>query len=363
EEQWAYHQARWDPSTLDREQAYQERLADMRERFTVAAEGGRSPIVHCEVPTNDYPRPLRYTPHPFETIKLLKAIAGLGADKLSAWGRINPAELVPWDVNLAAMKAINADIDADPAQLVRRIAVDWVGEDYADVLVQVWEKGDRAITRRPLWSHSFSGNHFALPGPLVPDLGALQPAECAYYRTLAMDDLEQINGLGFFLPFEPEERVRGYVLNTLYRGETLRLFEEALALLTAAIAQAPAPVAEVLRNQYDHIQVAYLWQRSHANWYEAAHYLLPGEGSGDYRALPEIIDDEIGVTEALIALLAGRAECFLTVAHTDMLLETPGPGFVDRLRQRIPIMRTHRNDPPQPLTERLQKVLGYTKTL
>ena len=111
EEQWGYHQAlwgvpkaKWNVRTLDRAEAAKDRFADMKERFDLAARGGKNPIVHAELPTTDYPRPLRYTPHPFETIRIMKDLNRIGAKRLALWGVINPLELVPQDINMEAMK-------------------------------------------------------------------------------------------------------------------------------------------------------------------------------------------------------------------------------------------------------------------
>jgi hypothetical protein len=363
EEHWAYHQAMFAPETLDRDAARAARMADMQERFDVAATKGRSPVVHAELPTYDYPRPLRYTPHPFEVVRLAKANAALGATRLSLWGRISPKTLVPWDANLAALHAANAAIDADPAVLVRAIAAEWVGEAYADVLTSAWAKCDAAITTRPLWDHAFTGRKDTLPGPLAPDPAAVTPAERAYYRTIQLDDLEQTNGLGYYVPHQPDEMVREYILRTLYEGGTFPLLAEALALLEGALVTAAGQAAAVLAQQRDHIRCFALYMRSSYNWLEAGRYIVPGAGQVAGRPLPEIIDDEIRVTENLIALLDGRADMFLCTFFTDAMTDIPGPGFVDQLRQRIAVMRAHRDDPPGVLNERLAKLHAYLQTL
>jgi hypothetical protein len=361
EEQWGYHQAMRDPASLDRDAARAERFADMQARFDVAAAGGKSPIVHAELPTYDYPRPLRYTPHPFETIRLMKDNARLGATRLSLWGRISPKELVPWDANMAALRAANDDITADAETLVRRLTVAWAGEAHADALYEAWRLCDRAITTRPLWAHSFTGMKDALPGPLVPDLERLAPAERAYYRTTMLDDLERTNGFGYYVPHQDDEAVRDYVLHTLYESELFPALEQAIALLEGV--QATGDAAAVLAHQRDHIRCFQLWMRSSYNWFEAGRYIVPGAGQGSGRPLPAIIDDEIAVTEALIALLDGCHERFLTAFYSDAMPDIPGPSFVNHLKQRIAIMQRHRDDAPGVLTARLEKLHAYLRTL
>ena len=347
EEMWAYHQYRGRPWAIDREQAFAARLRDMRERFTIAARGGKSPLVHAEVPTNDYPRPLRYTPHPYETIKLVRAIRGVGASAIALWGRLSPARLVPWDVNRAAMLLAMDGAAEDADQMVARLAEAWVGADRAPLLCQAWRLCDRAITQRPNWRHMFSAEPDAVPGPLVPDFDALAPRELAYYRTLLDDDLEATRGgPGWFVPREQDERVRDYVLNEMYAARTFPAFAEALAALDEALVDAPRQAAEVLRSQRDHIAVAALWLQSGRNWYELGRHLAPGTEPSAGRTVPEIVDDEIAVTRGLIELLDGGLDRLLATFDMDTVRGCPGPGFVAQLRQRIQVMRAHRDDPP-----------------
>jgi hypothetical protein len=369
EEHWGYHQAlwgipkaKWNVRTLDRVRAAQDRFADMKERFALASRGGKSPIVHAELPTTDYPRPLRYTPHPFETIRIMKDLARMGSKRLALWGVINPPDLVPEDANMEAMKAANADIEADATALVTRIAEGWVGTKHAAALVEAWRLCDQAWTRRPLWNHSGLPKQ-ALPGPLVPDLTALKSEETAYYRTVALDDLERIQGLGAFVRHEADERIRDYVITELYEKQTLAELAKAASLLEKEAGSADSASAAILLRQRDHIQFGYLVQRSHYNWYEAGRYIVPGEKPAQGRSMAAIVDDEIATTRAMIALLEGRQEQFMRTMHSDTMTYEFGPGFTGHLKLRIEVMRKHRNDPPRSLTGTLGKVHEYLKDM
>lgn len=369
EEQWGYHQAlwgepkaKWNVRTLDRVEAARDRFADMKTRFDVAARGGKNPIVHAELPTTDYPRPVRYTPHPFETIRIMKDLARIGVKRLALWGVINPPELVPQDINMEAMKAANADIAADPVTLVTRIAEGWVGAKHAAALVEAWRLCDVAWTQRPLWLHGGLPKQ-ALPGPLVPDLTALKSDEIAYYRTVALDDLEKIQGLGAFVRHEADERNRDYVLNELYEKRTLAGMRQAVALLEKEAAGADAGQATILLRQRDHIRFGYLIQRSHYNWYEAGRYIVPGADPGQGRSMPEIVDDEIQVSRDMIAMLERRQAQFIRTMHSDTMTYEFGPGFVGHLALRIEVMKKHRNDPPRNLTGMLGKYIAYLKDM
>ncbi len=369
EEHWSYHQAlwgvpkaKWNVRTLDRTEAAKDRFADMKERFDIAARGGKNPIVHAELPTTDYPRPLRYTPHPFETIRIMKDLNRIGAKRLALWGVINPPELVPQDVNMEAMKAVNAEIKADPEKLLTKIAEGWVGTKHASALVEAWRLCDLAWTRRPLWDHCGLRKQ-TMPGPLVPDLTALKPEETAYYRTVALDDLDKIQGLGAFVRHEADERNRDYVIDELYKKQTLAGLSQAVSLLEKEAATANSATAAILLRQRDHIRFGYLIQKSHCNWYEAGRYIVPGENPGKGRSMPEIVDDEIEVTREMISMLEGRQNQFIRTMHSDAMTYEYGPGFTEHLKIRIKIMEKHRNDPPRNLTGMLGKFHAYLKDM
>ncbi len=370
EEMWGYHQAvwgapkaKWNVRTLDRAAARQDRFDDMKNRFDVAAKGNRSPFLHAELPTTDYPRPLRYTPHPFETIRMVKAIAAIGATRIAAWGVVSPKELVPFDVNAAAMRIVNADIDADPEVVVSRLATECVGAELAPVLVEAWRRCNDAWCERPMWNHAGLPKQ-ALPGPLVPNLRALEAQETAYYRTIGLEDMERIQGLGAFVPHEADERNRDYVIDELYNRRTLPGLENAWRSLDgAADGCSDAAAAALLRDQAEHIRFGWLNQRSHANWYEAGRYLAPGNEPRFQRTMQQIVDDELEVTAELIAMLDGRLDKFMRVYLSDFMTYELGPGFVDHLRCRMEVMRRHRDDSPVSLKGSLNKMHVYQKSL
>jgi hypothetical protein len=333
----------------------------MKQRLAAATTKGEEPLVHAELPTTDYPRPLRYTPQPFEVIRIMQAYAELGVKRLTAWGVMSPKELVPYDVNAAAFRAINENITAAPELLVRGIAVSWVGEKYANVLLAAWKACDVAHCRRPNWVCGISKILF--PGPLVPDLTALKPEELRYYKTIAIADLERIQGLGACIPFEADERNRDFVLQELYGKETLPGLERAAFVLEQAAVTAEPQVAAILTQQAEHIRFAWMFQRTHRNWYEAGQHLVPGVGAKPRRAFAEIVDDEIAVTREMIALLDGRVAHFIRSYPSDNMTYEFGDGLVGQLRSRVEVMRRHRDDTPLPLGDRLEKVKAHLAAL
>lgn len=357
EEMWAYHQTLWGEDgaphriqTLDRERAWEERLEDYRGRFEVAAEGGREPVAHAEVPTTDYPRPLRYVPQPLDTAKVLKALHAVGARRLAVWGVLNARQLVPFDVNREMMNALQADIGAEPGECLRAIAAGWVGPDFVDPLVDAWRECDRAWTRRPNWLHVGLSRDMLL-GPLVPDLTVLNPKDLAYYRTAAGDQHEAIKGFGFFVPREADEEKRGYVLREMYEKETLPTLERAAGSLKTAAEAADGASADCLRSQSESIELGWLYQRMLRNWYEAGCYLAPGDTPNPLRGMKDIVEDDIEATESMINLLDGRVEQFLRVYPLESMGHEFGRNIVDHLRRRVLLMKKHRDDTPRPVNE------------
>lgn len=358
EEFWAYHQTVWSHGgpmwaiqSLDREAARKWRYDDMKQRFDIASRGGRSPIVHAEVPGHDYPRPLRYVPHPFETVRVIRETASLGADKLAAWGVMNPPGLITLDINREAMREALTDANADADTIVRHIAERSSGGDdaVATVLVEAWRRCNEAHETRPLWHHIGLAKRW-LPGPLVPDFHALTIDEQSYFMTVSLEDLDRVKGVGYHVPAEADERKRDYVLDEIYAKVTLPELDAAATMLSeAARAQGDHEVTAVLHEQADFVRLAWLFQRSCRNWYEAGRHLRPGEAPGMGRTMAAIVDDEIEVTESMIALTREQPGRFFRIMPLEGMTYEIGPTFIQQLEARANLMRAHRDDPPQPV--------------
>jgi hypothetical protein len=363
EEQWAYHQARFSIARLDRTKARQWRLDDMRARLEASRVHGEDPRVHISVPTHDYIDPIRYAPHPFECARLLKDYAAMGVRRLALWGVITSPQLLPHDINREVVKALLQDIDRDGDELIREFAGRWVGRPHADALVEAWRLSDTAMTRRPLWNHFFGWDKQLMPGPLVPDLTRLTPDQRSYYHGIGHQDLDRIQGLGCFLPHEPDERNRDHVLEHGYRRGSLTQLTQAVSLLRDQAATAAAEVRTVLLGQAEHIEFSLLWQRSACNWFEAGRYLLPGREPRFERSLTQIIDDEIDLSLRMHALIDGRADRFIKLFWSDHMMYQHGPGFPQNLLRRVEVMRAHRDDPVRAMNDHAARVIQYLKDL
>jgi len=368
EEMWGYHQAmwglpkaKWNIRNLDRVAAAKDRYDELKERFDVAAKGGREPIVHVELPTTDYSRPVRYTPHPFEVIRIMKDVVKMGGKNIALWGVISPKELVPYDVNAEALKKIIKDVKADPDKIVREIAEKWVGKKHASVLFDAWKKCDHTYIRRPLWTIGLHKE--AWPAPLVPDLTILTPEEMAYYRTPGGAELERISGKGWYLAQESDERNRDYVMEELYEKQTLPVLLDVADTLAKEAAKATGEAAKVLKNQSEHVRFAYLYTRTQYNWYDAARYLIPAENPRYGRTIQQIVDDEIKVTQETIALLDGHPDRFMRLMLSDHMCHEIGMGIVGQLKQRVVVMKAHRKDKARNLSKELRKMREYLKSI
>ena len=113
---------------------------------------------------------------------------------------------------------------------------------------------------------------------------------------------------------------------------------------------------QIYQGQAEHIRFAWLFQRMNRSWYEAGQHLVPGVGAKPRREFGEIVDEEIAITRAMIALLDGRVRQFIRSYPTNSMTYEFGDGLVDQLRSRVEVMERHRDDIPRPLTDRLEKM-------
>jgi len=176
--------------------------------------------------------------------------------------------------------------------------------------------------------------------------------------------MDLLQGVGFFVPHEPDERNRDFVLDHLYDEETLPNLCSAVERLDRELKSATGGAADVLERQRDHIRLAYLYQRSLRNWFEAGRYIAPGKKPGRGRSMTRIVDDEIQVTNEMIALTDGRADQLLLLNPLgDTMMYAHGPGYVAKLKQRVAVMKQHRNNPPRDLTPGMKALIDYWKEI
>jgi hypothetical protein len=133
--------------------------------------------------------------------------------------------------------------------------------------------------------------------------------------------------------------------------------------LEKAATTAPSKATAVLKEQAEHIRFAWLFQRTHRNWYEAGQHLVQGVGAYPRRPFAEIVDDEVSVTREMIKLLDGRVSQFIRSYPSDNMTYEFGDGLVGQLRTRIEVMQRHRDDKPLPLGDRLEKVKAHLAAL
>ena len=179
-------------------------------------------------------------------------------------------------MNAEALKKINEDIKGDPDKIVRGIAEKWVGKKHAEVLFNAWKKCDYTYNRRPLWTIGLHKE--AWPAPA----GARLDPRDSRRKGLLPHHRRGRNWSGFqawavYLPQESDERNRDFVIGELYEKQTLPVLLNIADTLAKEAAKATGEAAKMLKNQSDHIRFAYLYTRTHYNWYDASRYLIPGE--------------------------------------------------------------------------------------
>lgn len=345
-DQWAFYQYGSAIETVGYEQARQERVDEFVERLETLERHGKPRAAVASVPTDGYLGPIRYVPHPFQSLEVLDTLRGLDVRQLICKGDIWTCELIRCEVNREAFASYLSDPELPAEQIVDGIAREWVGDACAPGLVEAWRSVDEAFRKRPLWILFYQRAKAYLPGPLVPDWGALTSEELVYFWQHPWEDFLRVPSRHLHEDLTMAEEKRAWMLK-VYRERTLPLLEAALQSLEGALAACAGESAQAcLQEQHAHIRHFMFWQRSQYNWCEAGAYLHPGEGDpAPVRTLTEVIDDEINVTRELAQLLGEEAYRFLDVGDVPHLLYAPSPDFVEQLHTRIEVMQRHRDDP------------------
>lgn len=123
-------------------------------------------------------------PSPWVVAGRLQSEIDRGFDRIDVY--INPAHMVPWDINREIVAAFQTKVGAvDIDALLKRVANRWVGSAQAETLFEVWKLADTAVKNAPIhflygWL-GFTWYRFWVR-PFVPDIAAIPESDRAYYE-------------------------------------------------------------------------------------------------------------------------------------------------------------------------------------
>jgi len=113
---------------------------------------------------------------------------------------INPYSLSPYDVNREVLRAVLFDTHNSLDDVLEKCAINWVGENFAQKLIEIWKYSDRAVQAMPpIGLYAASGfTWFRIwDRPFVPDIGKILQKERQYYEDYMLTVFNNPNNVDF----------------------------------------------------------------------------------------------------------------------------------------------------------------------
>jgi hypothetical protein len=298
---------------------------------------------------------------PWLTYEKLKAMANVGAEYLASMGGINPPTMVPWSINHEVWRAFQTNVLLDVNVIIKNVAKRWVGEKWANDLVEAWRLTDQAIRVFPIpvsmymvWGHTWMRLWVR---PLVPNIEAIPKADRAYYERFMISPPHNPANVDLMrdVLFELTTPERSMLAVERMDKSMWTLIDKAMKIYMKVIDEIKEddPAYKVFVDQSDRLRALKCWFRTHRNvaaWIAGVHGYLESsdeKGKAEKRQLVrELVLDEIENTRELLQLWETSDVDFMVVSG---YAETPlihGENFGELLKKRIELMTGRENDEP-----------------
>ena len=339
EDKWAFYQYRAGECAFDLEAARQIRVKDIEERYKAVAATDPDTWALCCLPNEQYYRPLRYVPEPYDILWQLREYRRIGFKNLSFRGCVNTEDQVQYDVNADVFCAFQANPGLSDAELLGGVISGWGAQAAANELKESWRLIDDGLSLAPDWMHGFGRDEYLTIGPIVPDFSQLERKECQYFRHVCFDELDVIKGEYWFIPNLGKAEYYDFTLKQ-YAEKLFPMLAQAEELLAQGENRGEV-AGRVCLEQKHYLKIIASHYRSRQHWVEAS-AILRGHQVG--RPIAEVIEDEIQNTRDFIALLGTTPEKYLDIERVAGCLYMLGPNLLKQLKARIELMEKHRAD-------------------
>lgn len=301
------------------------------------------------------------SPAPWLVYEKLKAMADVGAEYLASMGGINPPTMTPWSINQEVWQAFQMDSQIDIDRTIQKIAHQWVGQQWADELVEAWRLTDQAIRVFPIpvamfsvWGHTWMR---IWARPLVPNIEAISKQDRSYYEKFMISPPHNPANVDLMrdVLFELTTPDRCMLAVQRMDRSMWDFIEKALKIYMKAISetQEHESAHKIFEDQMDRLRALKCWFRTHRNvaaWIAGVHGYLDSSDKKvkkeKRQLVREMVLDEIENTRELLQLWETSEIDFMVISG---YAETPlihGENFGELLKKRIKLMAGHENDEP-----------------
>lgn len=291
----------------------------------------------------------------------LAAMKDSGVEHPANLGGFMPSSLAPYHINQEVFRNFMLEPDSNVDDFIQTKATDWVGEEFADQLVEIWKKSEDAIRWQPPLM-LYSGFGFVWlrvwVRPIIPDLLAVPAEDRRYYEDYTVSAANNTNhsDLGRDVLFQ---------LITKEYGEEFvkRIDKNVLGRLEEAIKQAakladddsiPKEERTVFVDQRDRLRAMKCWvrtQRSVAAWVAGVYNYLDTKDDQEkkkWRAyLDDMMDKDIQNTKDLLNLWKNSDVNFMIISETGETSYMYADNFGEKLQKKIELVEKYRHVEPR----------------
>ncbi len=272
----------------------------------------------------------------------------------------DPPSLAPYDINREVLRAFHLDPESDVDDVVKTTAVNWVGRQYADELVQLWTLADQAVRNFPgvpLYDgYGFIPNRLWVR-PLVPNISNIPQQQRQYYEKYVLSVFNNPHNIDLnadalweFLTVKQADRIVQQCDQNLWQplNRAIDICKENMKKTTI-----DSPANRMFSDQHDRLLAArcyYRTLRNTAAWIAGVHgYLQAEEETQKNKRLQQVrdmVDDELENINDLLDLATTSRVNWMPLFQYGETWFLYGDNFADLLKKKIELMQKHRDDLP-----------------
>ena len=317
--------------------------------------------------------PLMGIPFPRLVHEKLAAMANAGVVAAAYQGGPTPPSFVPYNINQEVVREFQFEPSVDIAAFMKRKAREWIGENLAADLVNLWELSDEAFRcfPIPIWIYAGWGVWYRLSiRPIVPNIEAIPEKDREYYENFLLATTHNRTRVDFrydvgFDLIEPE---RAWTALAHMDEDLLPTMKKILDLLAVMESKAASAAEKaVVEDQRDRMVALRCWYRTERNvtaWVAGVHGYIESKDESFRKKcralLKEMVLDEIANTQDLIHLWETAKTNWMMISDVGETTFVYYRNIGDLMKKKVALMRGHENDEPYVDPNFQWRVPGFT---
>ncbi len=302
--------------------------------------------------------PLLGIPFPKMLYRKLKALKDMGTRTASAFGGIHHMEKTPYWPNAAIIRLLQLNPDLSVDEMLQLAARNWVSDDSANDLVNLWDEVEEAVSHLPLiplYSHFGFVWLRAWVRPLTANLEAVPKEDRAYFERFMVStpNNPSINDLGQDVLFQLITEESGRQMTNHFDNNVLPRLKKTIDKIDSVIASASESDAAVFQDLKDRARALKCWsttQRNTVAWVAGVYAYLASDDQSEKdkhnEFLQNMIDLDLKNSHELLDLLKNSPTEVLMLSEVGETSFIYGENICDHIERKIELTEKYRHAEP-----------------